>query len=154
MQTATLVQARASAGGLRHACAARRPSRRLSVPVRAHGLHHGGHDDDEDILPIWSGRLPEVPDPSSLPRSRPMGGTTLGEELELIQKAYEEQEAITRDDMNKYLYSANWQGDEYVGSRWNILTLLAGLTFFVPVAGLLFAYASYGTLWTGHYYGV
>jgi hypothetical protein len=46
------------------------------------------------------------------------------------------------------------QGDVYVGSRWNILTLLTGLMFFVPVAGLLFAYLSYGTLWTGHYYGI
>jgi hypothetical protein len=42
----------------------------------------------------------------------------------------------------------------YVGSRWNMLTLLMGLTFFVPVAGLLFAFLSYGTLWTGHYYGI
>lgn len=42
----------------------------------------------------------------------------------------------------------------YVGSRWNMLTLLMGLTFFVPVFGLLFAFLSYGTLWTGHYYGI
>lgn len=46
------------------------------------------------------------------------------------------------------------QGDVYVGSRWNMLTLLLGLTFFVPVFGLLFAFLSYGTLWTGHYYGI
>lgn len=46
------------------------------------------------------------------------------------------------------------EGDVYVGSRWNILTLLMGLIFFVPVFGLVFAYLSYGTLWTGHYYGI
>lgn len=49
---------------------------------------------------------------------------------------------------------ARRQGDVYVGSRWNMLTLLMGLTFFVPVFGLLFAFLSYGTLWTGHYYGI
>jgi hypothetical protein len=46
------------------------------------------------------------------------------------------------------------EGDVYVGSRWNMLTFLMGLTFFVPVFGLLFAFLSYGTLWTGHYYGI
>ena len=33
------------------------------------------------------------------------------------------------------------------GSRWNILTVLALLFLAVPVAGLGFAYWSYGTLW-------
>jgi hypothetical protein len=46
------------------------------------------------------------------------------------------------------------EGDVYVGSRWNMLTLLLGLTFLVPVFGLVFAFMSYGTLWTGHYYGI
>jgi hypothetical protein len=46
------------------------------------------------------------------------------------------------------------RGDVYTGSNWNILTLIAGLTFFVPLAGLLFAYLSHGHLWTGHYYGI
>jgi hypothetical protein len=41
----------------------------------------------------------------------------------------------------------NWDGSEYKGSRWNILSVLALLFFLVPVAGLAFAYTSYGVLW-------
>lgn len=127
-------------------------SRRLVVAVRAHSQHYV--DGDEEVLPIWSGRF-DAPDPEKLKFHSPkLGGKTLGEELELMQHAFEEEEKDKMDDMHKHLYSANWQGDVYVGSRWNMLTLLMGLTFFVPVAGLLFAFLSYGTLWTGHYYGI
>jgi hypothetical protein len=119
--------------------------------VRAHGQHYA--DGDEEVLPIWSGRF-EAPDPAKLKRSAPLGGKTLGEELELMQHAFEKEEHDKIDDMHKHLYSANWEGDVYVGSRWNMLTFLMGLTFFVPVFGLLFAFLSYGTLWTGHYYGI
>lgn len=38
------------------------------------------HDEADDILPIWSGKLPEH-DPEKLPKARPLGGKTLGEEL-------------------------------------------------------------------------
>jgi len=41
----------------------------------------------------------------------------------------------------------NWDGSEYKGSRWNILTVLGLLFVLVPVAGLAFAYQSYGVLW-------
>jgi hypothetical protein len=37
----------------------------------------------------------------------------------------------------------------YTGSNWNILSFLMALIILVPVAGLLFAWLSYGTLWTG-----
>lgn len=47
----------------------------LTVAVRAHG------PDEDDVLPIWSGRMPEAPDPSKLKRTAPLGGKTLGEEL-------------------------------------------------------------------------
>jgi hypothetical protein len=47
----------------------------------------------------------------------------------------------------KDLYTDNWDGDQYKGSGFNILTLLAALFVLVPVGGLAFAYASYGTLW-------
>ena len=46
------------------------------------------------------------------------------------------------------------QGDVYVGSKWNIMTVLMAVSILVPVMGLVFAWASYGTLWTGHYYGI
>ena len=45
------------------------------------------------------------------------------------------------------LYTDAWDGAEYKGSRWNILTLLAALSVLVPVAGLGFAYWSYGVYW-------
>jgi hypothetical protein len=117
------------------------------VAVRAHGA------DEDEPLPIWSGRF-EAPDPTKLHPTAKLGGKTLGEELEIMQHAYVEEEHNKIDDMHKHLYSANWEGDVYVGSRWNILTVLMGLTFLVPVFGLAFAFLSYGTLWTGHYYGV
>jgi hypothetical protein len=41
----------------------------------------------------------------------------------------------------------NWDGSEYKGSPFNILTLLGLLFVLVPVAGLAFAYQSYGVLW-------
>jgi hypothetical protein len=44
-------------------------------------------------------------------------------------------------------YTDNWDGSEYKGSPFNILTLLAFLFLAVPVAGLLFAKLTYGTLW-------
>lgn len=47
----------------------------------------------------------------------------------------------------KDLYTANWAGSEYRGSRWNILTLVGALFVLTPVAGLVFAYVTYGTLW-------
>jgi len=47
----------------------------------------------------------------------------------------------------KDLYSDNWDGDEYKGGGFNILTVLILLFVGVPVVGLLFAYQSYGVLW-------
>lgn len=44
-------------------------------------------------------------------------------------------------------------GDVYVGGRWNTLSILYAIFFFTPLLGLLFAWATYGTLWaTGTYY--
>lgn len=112
------------------------------------------HDEDEAVLPIWSGRFVEV-DPEKVHHNAPkLGGKTLGEELTLMHDDYVKAERDTDADMHKHLYSANWQGDVYVGSNWNILTLMMGLMIATPLAGLLFAWATYGTLWTGHYYGI
>lgn len=44
-------------------------------------------------------------------------------------------------------YTNNWDGSEYKGSQFNILTLLAVLFVLTPVAGLAFAKLTYGTLW-------
>jgi hypothetical protein len=110
--------------------------------------------EEEDVLPIVSGRLAQPPDPEKLIRGPSMGGKTLGEELVLLREAYTTDEKQKEKEMEAKLYSGNWQGDVYVGSNWNMLTLITGLIFIVPVLGLLFAYLSYGTLWSGHYYGI
>ena len=47
----------------------------------------------------------------------------------------------------KDLYTDNWDGDKYKGSPVNILTILAAVSILVPVAGLIFAYQTYGVLW-------
>jgi len=47
----------------------------------------------------------------------------------------------------KDLYSEKWAGDEYRGSRWNVLTVFALLFFLTPTVGLIFAYFTYGKYW-------
>lgn len=47
----------------------------------------------------------------------------------------------------KDLYTDNWDGSEYKGSPFNMLSLLAVLFVATPVAGLAFAYFTYGDLW-------
>lgn len=54
--------------------------------------------------------------------------------------------AVARENLRK----AGSQWDEtghYVGSSNNIGTLLAAIAFASPLAGLLFAYMTYGSLW-------
>jgi hypothetical protein len=119
---------------------------RRTLVVKAH--------EEEDILPIVSGRIAQPPDPDKLIKGPSMGGKTLGEELVLLREAYTKDEQDKEKEMEAKLYSGNWEGDVYVGSNWNMLTLITGLIFVVPIVGLLFAYLSYGTLWSGHYYGI
>jgi len=41
----------------------------------------------------------------------------------------------------------------YIGSRWNELSILYLIFLLVPLMGLVFAWATYGTLWaTGEFY--
>lgn len=47
----------------------------------------------------------------------------------------------------KDLYTDNWDGAEYKGSPWNILNLLLALSILAPIAGLIFAFQTYGILW-------
>ncbi|GLC34983.1 hypothetical protein PLESTB_001185500 [Pleodorina starrii] len=47
----------------------------------------------------------------------------------------------------KDLYTDNWDGSEYKGSPYNILSLVGALFILTPVAGLVFAYYTYGILW-------
>ncbi len=48
----------------------------------------------------------------------------------------------------------NWEGDVYVGSAWNLMTVLGAVGAAVPLAGLAFALATKGVLWgLVDYYG-
>lgn len=48
-----------------------------------------------------------------------------------------------RDD----LYTDAWDGSEWKGSNVNILTVLIAISVAVPVAGIAFAFWSYGRYW-------
>lgn len=45
------------------------------------------------------------------------------------------------------LYSDQWEGDVYVGSGWNELSVGLAIAIAVPVIGLIFALSTKGTLW-------
>lgn len=47
----------------------------------------------------------------------------------------------------KDLYTDNWDGSEYKGSPFNILTVIVVVSVLVPAAGLIFAFNTYGVLW-------
>eukprot|EP00879_Flechtneria_rotunda_P005607 GHRR01005903.1.p1 GENE.GHRR01005903.1~~GHRR01005903.1.p1 ORF type:complete len:137 (+),score=13.65 GHRR01005903.1:179-589(+) len=47
----------------------------------------------------------------------------------------------------KDLYTNNWDGDQYKGSKFNILTVIALVSILTPLLGLVFAYSTYGILW-------
>ncbi|KIY97374.1 hypothetical protein MNEG_10587 [Monoraphidium neglectum] len=49
--------------------------------------------------------------------------------------------------MEANLYSKNWAGDVYIGSNWNILTLLYAIFLLTPILGLVAAWATYGVYW-------
>eukprot|EP00803_Ostreobium_quekettii_P009009 evm.model.scf_351.6 EVM.evm.TU.scf_351.6 scf_351:47488-50920(-) len=69
---------------------------------------------------------------------------TVKEQLDRWRKAnYEANKGLDRKD----LYTENWAGSEYRGSKFNILTLIGALFVLTPVAGLVFAYLTYGKLW-------
>lgn len=75
-----------------------------------------------------------------------MGGKTIGEELSLIRKQYLEVETRAAKSEAR-LNDANWQGDVYVGSRWNELSVLYLIFLLTPMLGLLFAWLSFGVYW-------
>lgn len=47
----------------------------------------------------------------------------------------------------KDLYTDNWDGDQYKGSSVNVLSVIAFVSIFTPLAGLVFAYFTYGVYW-------
>ncbi|KAG2444523.1 hypothetical protein HXX76_001270 [Chlamydomonas incerta] len=69
---------------------------------------------------------------------------TVREEIEYRKEA---NRAANNGKERKDLYTDNWDGSEYKGSPFNILTLVGALFILTPVLGLWFAYATYGELW-------
>lgn len=67
------------------------------------------------------------------------------EELEALREAYlgAEEKALKGEAK---LFSENWEGDVYVGSRWNVATVLALVSAGTTVAGLAFAFATKGVV--------
>lgn len=47
----------------------------------------------------------------------------------------------------KDLYTDNWDGSEYKGSPVNILSIILVVSVLTPLAGIIFAYFTYGKLW-------
>ncbi|GBF89394.1 hypothetical protein Rsub_01966 [Raphidocelis subcapitata] len=135
MQASLLLNQRAVAAPARPARRSRRP-----LVTRA-------HNDDDEPLPLF--RLPsQEVDLKKAPKPTPsLGGKTIGDELALIHKEYRKAEDTARSQMEAKLYSSNWAGDVYVGSNWNILTVLYLIFMLVPIFGLLAAWASYGVYW-------
>lgn len=72
---------------------------------------------------------------------------TIAEQLQAQQQTTTSKtpasERVDRPD----LYSDNWNGDEYVGSGFNELTVIVGLAVGVPAIGLAIALLGRGTLW-------
>jgi hypothetical protein len=89
-----------------------------ALVARAHS------DDDDGPLPLL--RLPrQEVDLKRMRKLRPtpsLGGATIGEELSLI---YRQHQAADRRaaEMQVGLHSGNWAGDEYIGGRWNVLSV-------------------------------
>ena len=67
------------------------------------------------------------------------------EELEALREAYlgAEEKALKGEAK---LFSENWEGDVYVGSRWNVATVLALVSAVTTAAGLAFAFATKGVV--------
>lgn len=106
--------------------------------------------DDEDIVPIVTGRRKSgfsSKEYEQLRNPKLLGGKTLGQELELIRSKYLEaqQDAHTKSDTQ--FNSPNWDGDVYIGSRWNTLSVLYLIFMLTPALLGVFAWLSYGHLW-------
>jgi hypothetical protein len=91
--------------------------------------------------------------PPSKPRAVQYGSDWYAATREAARPSTVREEIARRKAVNDVAYrdrrlnSDAWEGSEYKGSPFNILTLLAALFLLVPIAGLAFAYQSYGVLW-------
>lgn len=129
-------------GPCRHSTNFRARARHSVTRIRA--------SDDEDMVPILSGRRKKgftKKEYEQLRNPKLLGGKTIGEELSMLRKEYVSAEERAREQSHNELVSENWQGDVYVGSRWNTLSILYGIMMLSILGGLAGAYFSYGRLW-------
>eukprot|EP00775_Hariotina_reticulata_P002872 gene2872-3163_t len=69
---------------------------------------------------------------------------TVKEEIEYRREA---NRIANNGKERKDLYTDNWDGSEYKGSSFNVLTVIALVSVLTPLLGLVFAYTTFGTLW-------
>ncbi len=105
--------------------------------------------DDEEMIPLF--RLPRKDgfsdrERAQLAKPQLLGGKTIGEELTLLRQQYLASEARASQGEAR-LQSDKWDGDVYIGSRWNELSVLYLIFLVTPLVGLLFAWLSYGVYW-------
>lgn len=108
-------------------------------------------DDDDDIIPMWSGRRKSgftESEYEQLRSPRLLGkNTTIGEELELLHQQYTQQERLSSEKTSLQA-TENWnEQGEYVGSRWNTLSVLYGMMMASIIVGLIVAYFGHGVFW-------
>jgi hypothetical protein len=106
--------------------------------------------DDEDMVPILSGRRKKgftEKEYAQLKKPKLLGkNTSIGEELELLRDTYLKAEMLALEQQERQV-SENWDGDVYIGSNVNTLSVLYGIMMVCVIGGLVFAVASRGTLW-------
>lgn len=99
----------------------------------------GNRKDDNSTTTVTYGR-----DWYSQTRQAMDSRTSAREQLERYRRANREaNNGRERED----LYTDNWDGDVYKGGKVNILSVLIAVSILAPLAGLLFALQTYGTLW-------
>jgi hypothetical protein len=122
-------------------------------PARWHGRRRVSAlaSDDEDMIPVWSGRHKSgftESEYKKLRNPRLLGkNTTIGEELELLREKFQETERVASERQSLQA-TENWnEYGEYVGSRWNTLSVLYGIMMGSIIVGLLLAYFGRGVWW-------
>jgi hypothetical protein len=121
-----------------------RPSRLRVVKTRA-------SDDDDDIIPMFSGRRKSgftESEYEQLRHPRLLGkNTTVGEELELLHREFINAERLASErQVSQTTENWNEHGD-YVGGRWNTLSVLYGIMMASILMGLIAAYMGHGVWW-------
>jgi hypothetical protein len=92
---------------------------------------------------LYIHRLPDTQIPTLHPPF-PLPTTPTQQELEWRRQANLE---ANNGKERKDLYTDNWDGDVYKGRKLNVLTVILLASVLAPLAGLIFAYQTYGVLW-------